>query len=337
MSKGEELFAKEALSMKSLKKLDKDELMSTIEINLQELVDYYYEDFNQKEEREWRRKFMDLILSKKYFLKPLAKIIKESDEEVPDGLAFILYDMISCAAKTVQIKTNDINGSNISQEDKDNAIREMKEELDESREAISDIIYTLNKKTIKKLKKMGFKESYAMLLAPALFNSQYVSVKNLYRFTRTMTNAFYNTYIASLAKNEDDQVVTVAGADLANPKVISQVMSLVTKDMNLGDYAEMIKQILLEKRDKGFDAIKKAMPVYNAITAWCLATLEDKKIFNKATRKALIKSFGDARVRDSKRGTDAKRRVEFSELDPDMYPNIAKAFDRVMHNTPDKE
>ena len=40
----------------------------------------------------------------------------------------------------------------------------------------------------------------------------------------------------------------------------------------------------------------------------------------------IIKSYGIQIQRDIKRGRDAKRRVVFSELDPDMYPKICKAF-----------
>lgn len=330
MAKGEELFAKETLGLKGLKKLDKGELNSTIELNLQELVDFFYEDFHRKEEKEYRPKFTDLVLSKKYFLKPLAKIIKNSDEETPEGLPFMLYDTITSATRFIGNKIREVEESNISDEDKKTAIDTMKADLDESKEAIYDIIIALSKKPIKKLKKLGFKESYATMIAPVMFSSQYVSARNMFRFTRTFTNALYNTYIASLAKNADDEVVTTAGADLGNAKVIAAIMKILTKDMNLGDYAEFVKQILLEKRDKGFDAIEKALPVYNAITAWALAVLDDKALFNKATRKNVIESFGKQRAMDEKHGRDAKRRVVFGELDPDMYPNIVKAFNRVV-------
>jgi hypothetical protein len=336
MSKGEELFAKEALNLKGLKKLDKDELISTIEINLQDLVDYYYENLHRKEEREYRNKFTDLILSKKCFLKPLAKIIKTSDEEVPEGLAFMLYDTMATTARFVSNKTFEIKKSNISDEDKKSAIDALKSELEESKIAIGDVLITLTKKTVKKLKKLGFKEVYAVAIAPALFSPQYVSAKNMFRFTRTVTNALYSAYNSSLAKNEDDETVTTAGADLANVKTIAAVMHIITKDMNLGDYAEFVKQILLEKRDKHFDGIGSAMPVYSAITAWALATLEDKHVFNKSTRRNIIESFGKQRAIDEKHGHDAKRRIVFSELDPDMYPNIVKAFNKVV-NKDDKD
>ena len=339
MAKGEELFAKEALNLKSLKKMDKDELISTIEINLQELVDFYYEEFHRKEEREYRSKFTDLVLSKKLFLKPLAKIIKNSDEEVPEGLAFMMYDTVTLAAKTVNDKIREIKESNIPDADKENAIKELNSEFQDAKGDVLEVVGMLVKKTAKKLKKIGFKEVYAYSIAPALFSPQYVSAKNVFRFVRTLTNCLYTTYTMSLAKNEDDEVVTTAGTDLSNPKTIASVMYLITKDMNLGDYGEFVKQILLEKRDKGFDSIGPALPVYNAITAWALAMLEDKKTFNKGTRKNVIQSFGEQRARDEKRGRDAKRRVVFSELDPDMYPNIVKAFNKVVNkdNSDDKE
>ena len=336
MAKGEELFAKDALGFKSLKKMDKDELISTIEINLQELVDYYYDEFHKKEEREYRNRFTDLVMSKKYFLKPLARIIKHADDGVPEGLAFMLFDTVSRAGKTAADKVREINDSDMSAEDKAAAIKEAQALFDEVKQDVAEVIGMLTKKSVKKLKKIGFKEGYAMMLAPALFNSQYVSAKNVFRFIRVLTNTMYMTYIKSLAVDEDDRKVTTAGADLANPKVISAVMSIITKDMNLGDYAEFIKQLLLEKRDKAFDNIGDGLPVYNAITAWCLAVLEDKKIFNKSTRKNLIESFGEQRARDEKRGRDAKRRIVFSELDPDMYPNIVKAFNKVIKPEEDK-
>ena len=336
MAKGEELFAKDALGFKSLKKMDKDELISTIEINLQELVDYYYDEFHKKEEREYRNRFTDLVMSKKYFLKPLAKIIKHADDGVPEGLAFMLFDTVSRAGKTAADKVREINDSDMSADDKAAAIKEAQALFDEVKQDVAEVIGMLTKKSVKKLKKIGFKEGYAMMLAPALFNSQYVSAKNVFRFIRVLTNTMYMTYIKSLAVDEDDRKVTTAGADLANPKVISAVMSIITKDMNLGDYAEFIKQLLLEKRDKAFDNIGDGLPVYNAITAWCLAVLEDKKIFNKSTRKNLIESFGEQRARDEKRGRDAKRRIVFSELDPDMYPNIVKAFNKVIKPEEDK-
>ena len=336
MAKGEELFAKDALSIKSLKKMDKEELISTIEINLQELTDYYYDEFHKKEEREYRNRFSDLVLSKKYFLKPLIKIIKHTEDGVPEGLAFMLFDTASRAGRTVTERTKEINESDMSAEDKANAIKEVQSLFDEVKQDVADVIAMLTKKSVKKLKKIGFKEGYAMMLAPALFNSQYVSAKNVFRFIRVLTGTMYMTYVKSLALDEDDHKVTTAGADLANPKVISAVMSIITKDMNLGDYAEFIKQLLLEKRDKAFDGIGDGLPVYNAITAWCLAVLEDKKIFNKATRKNLIESFGEQRARDEKRGRDAKRRIVFSELDPDMYPNIVKAFNKVVKPEEDK-
>lgn len=337
MSRGEELFSKEALNIKSLKKMDSDELLSTIEINLQELVDYFYEDYHHKEERDYRTAFTNLILSKKCFLKPLKKIIKKSDEELPEGLSFMMYETITNAGRMVQLKTNDINHSNISQEDKDKAIEEMNAELKDARESIYELLYDLTKKTCKKLKKIGFKGSYAYMIAPALFSPQYVSGKNMFRFTRTLTNALYTAYIASLAKNEDDQMVTTAGADLADPKVIAAVMEIITKEMNLGDYAEFVKQILLEKRDKALDMVEKALPVYSAITTWCLSVLESKRVFNKGTRKSVIQSFGEQRTRDEKRGIDAKRRISFSELDPDMYPNIVKAFNKVVNKDTDDD
>ena len=83
--------------------------------------------------------------------------------------------------------------------------------------------------------------------------------------------------------------------------------------------------------------VEKALPVYSAITTWCLSVLESKRVFNKGTRKSVIQSFGEQRTRDEKRGIDAKRRISFSELDPDMYPNIVKAFNKVVNKDKDDD
>jgi hypothetical protein len=94
-----------------------------------------------------------LILSKKLFLKPLAKIIKNSDEEVPEGLCFMLYDTITLASKTVNDKIREIKESNMSDTDKENAIGELTGEFNDAKGDVLEVISTLCKKTVKKLKK----------------------------------------------------------------------------------------------------------------------------------------------------------------------------------------
>ena len=87
MSRGDEIFNKEALALKQLRKMDKGELDSTIEINLQSLVDYYYNDIHHKDEREYREQLMNLVVDKKYFLKPVLRIYKDNDDVIP------IYDL----------------------------------------------------------------------------------------------------------------------------------------------------------------------------------------------------------------------------------------------------
>ena len=80
MTRGEEIFAKDCLSIKSLKKMDKGELISTLEINLSSLVEYYYEDFHHKEEHNFRPFVIDLVMSKKLFLKPVLLCLIDPQE-----------------------------------------------------------------------------------------------------------------------------------------------------------------------------------------------------------------------------------------------------------------
>ena len=114
MTRGEEIFAKDCLSIKSLKKMDKGELISTLEINLSSLVEYYYEDFHHKEEHNFRPFVIDLVMSKKLFLKPVLKIVKESEDVVPEGLAFLVWDCLNQARHMINNKITPEYCSNIS-------------------------------------------------------------------------------------------------------------------------------------------------------------------------------------------------------------------------------
>lgn len=332
MSNGDEIFGKDGLHLKSLKKLDKRELDSMIEMNIQTVVNYYYEDLYRKDERAFRGKMTDLVLNKKLFLKPVMRIFKENPDAIPTGLAFMLYDNLNQGNIHTNIEVAKLrDNQQLSKEDIDARIQELNAFYSEVRNNVLEVMEALTKKTAKKLKKMGMKKEYAILLAPAIISADYLTVKNCFRFIRTLTNAFYAVFNASLVKQEDGKMVSELGIDLTDPENIAKIMSLVTKNMDLGVYAEFIKQILLEKRDRQLDSLSKAqLNVYAAITVYAENTLEDKEVFNGKTRQQIIKSFLAQRERDEKNNRDAARRVSFEHLSEDMYPRIRKAFNRVV-------
>lgn len=330
MSRGDEIFNKEALALKQLRKMDKGELDSTIEINLQSLVDYYYNDIHHKDEREYREQLMNLVVDKKYFLKPVLRIYKDNDDVIPTGLAFMIYDQMNQMREASNREIENLKGSNITNEEITNKTKEIVDLANEATKNVWDTLMILTEKTTKKLKKLGVKEKYGSILAPAMFSADYVSGKNLFRFVSILTNALYKAYKSSLVDEEGVKKSTF-GIDITKAKNIGKIMNIITKDMDLGTYGQLILRILLEKRDRSFEQLDSyQLGVYNAISVWALGVLEDKDIFGNKTRQEIIKAFLLQRERDEKRGRDAKRRVEFSDVNEEDYPRISKAFEKVV-------
>ena len=330
MTRGEEIFAKDCLSIKSLKKMDKGELISTLEINLSSLVEYYYEDFHHKEEHNFRPFVIDLVMSKKLFLKPVLKIVKESEDVVPEGLAFLVWDCLNQARHMINNKiTAEQNSQKPAEEIKTN-VDELKALYAETIEEAMNLLEVLSAKNIKKLKKIGMKKEFASIIAPSLLSPEYVSGKNMFRFVNLITRNLYNV-AKSAIKTEDDHDVYTSGVEFDNSKTIRKIFDIMTKDMDISTYAEVIRQLLLEKRDRNFDNLDShQLAVYNAITDYALSVLENKDIFSGKTRIEIIKAFMTQRHRDEKRGVDAKRRVSFADLNEDDYPRIIKAFKKVV-------
>lgn len=329
MAKGEEIFGRDALAIKTLRKLDKGELDSTIEINLIPLVEYYYDYIHHKEEREYRTKLIDLVLNKKLFLKPISRIYRDNEESIPEGLAFIIWDSLKQAGFSVQEAIAQVKASNLPAEEIKAKIEAIEANFNEAKVAAVEVLDTLTAKTVKKLKKLGMKKDFAFMLAPALFSEEYVTPKNMFRFIHAMTTNIYDVVAAASIKTEDG-VVNGLGVDLSSKKAIGKLLEIVTKSMDLGTYGEFIKQLLLEKRDNKFDALtQQQLAVYAAITNYALGVLEDKNIFSNKSRQEILKSYGIQVSRDIKRGRDARRRVVFTELEEDSYPRIVKALRKI--------
>ena len=327
---GEELFAKDCLNMKALKKMDKGELISTIEINLQALVDYYFENLYSKNEAEYREKVTDLVLSKKYCLKPLTKIYKENPDSIPSGTAYMIYEILNNAWRGIQDKIQAEKESNKPKDEKQKIIEGITNLYAEVRQDAFEVFELISKKQAKKLKKIGVNKAFAAALAPVMLPTDYITNKNLYRMVHNLTSALYSNYKESMIKDQDGSEVSDFGLDITKPKNIAKLFLVFTKSMDVGTYANFIKQLLLEKRDKSFDNMdQNQLAVYNAITAYALSMLDDKDVFGNKTRQEIIRGFSEQRRRDEKRGYDARRRVSFSELDPDTYPRISKAFNKL--------
>lgn len=330
MSRGEEIFNKEALAFKALKKLDKGELDSTIEINLQALVDYYYNDIHHKDEREYREDLMNLVVDKKLFLKPVLRIYKDNEDVIPSGLPFMIYDQIKQMTEASNREIENLKNSNIPKEEITAKTKEIIDLVNEATENVWEALMVLSEKNIKKLKKLGIKEKYGSVIAPAILSADYVNSKNMFRFVSIFTNALYAAYTKSLV-DEDGVKKSTFGIDITKAKNIGKIMHIMTKDMDLGTYGQLVLRILLEKRDHKFEQLNSyQLGVYNAISVWALGVLEDKDIFGNKTRQEIIKAFLIQRERDEKRGRDAKRRVEFSDISAEDYPRISKAFEKVV-------
>ena len=196
--RGEELFAKDCLGMKALKKMDKGELMSTIEINLQSLVDYYFEDYYRKDESEYRETLQDLVLSKKYFLKPLSKIMKENPDSVPSGTAYMIYEVLNNATRVINDRIQAEKDSNKPKEEKEKAIDELNMLFKETQADVFDCLAELTTKARKKLKKLDIKKEYCAAIAPVMLPTDYITNKNLGRMVRSLTSTLYNVYKASI-------------------------------------------------------------------------------------------------------------------------------------------
>lgn len=328
-AKGEEIFAKDALNIKQMKKMDKTEIDSTIEINLQNLVDYYYTSIYHKEERPFRTKLIDLVLSKKYFIKPIMRIYKDNPEIIPEGLPLMMVDCVEQSRRIINEKIEAEKASNKPKEEIESTVKALEDYFITTSNEVMDVLKDICEKNIKRLKKLGMKKEYAVLFAPHILSAEYVTSKNMFRFVNDLTKAIYKL-VAVSQKEVDGENVTVLGIDLTNKKVLAKFLELNTKSMDLGTYGEFIKQILLEKRDKNIDQLSQAqLAVYSAITNYALRVLDDKDIFNNKSRQEILKSYGIQLQRDEKRGRNAKRRVVFSELDSDMFPRITKALDKI--------
>lgn len=323
--KGEELFTE--LAVKTLKKLDKTEIKSTIELNLQEIVNWYFNEGFKKEERKYLPKLHDLVLSKKLFIKPVIKLAKEDPEFIPTGLPYMVFEIKKHAGYQVNDAIKVIRESQISKEEMEMKIKEVTDEYTDICTAVNELYSVICKKNIKKLDKLGVPEEYATLIAPVIFDTEIVNKKNIFRIVNNMTSTMYSVYQSSI----DDEGNTVMKIDLGNPKSMNKVLQLITKSMDMSTYASFIMALLLEKRTSAFDKMTQAQRrVYNAITTYALAVLEDKDIFSGKTRVAIIREMAEIRKNDAKMGRDAIRRIPLSELAEDMYPHICKAFNKVV-------
>ena len=339
MSRGKELFDRDNLGEKGLKKLNKADLVATIELNLEPLCEYYYEDIHHKEEREFRPVLIDLVMDKKLFLKPVAKIAKTNPEAIPEGLAFMIFDTLEMANRNIEDKIRQEQESQKPEEEKKQIIEALNKFNVSIHKNVFEVLPLITTKNIKRLRKIGIKKFWAGLIAAIMLSPDYVTNKNMFRFIRTFTNQLYKIYGRSIEKDESGNKVSTIGIDFKQNKAMDAFFKVVTKKFDTATMAEFVKQLLLEKRDKKMDTMTQdEVNMYGAITNWTLRTLESKEVFNKKTRKAIIKGFGDQRVRDEKRQRDARRRVNFKELDADMYPRIVKAYNEVIgNNTEEKQ
>lgn len=335
--RGDELFSKDCLNAKTLRKMDKEDLYSTYLCTLQTLQEYFYEDLYQKDEKSFRTKFNDLILNKGDFLRPIYKMLKKGmfdGTELPLGLAFIIDNQLKLGKRNMDNQIAELRNSNLSKEDIAAKIGEMNEEYDKIYECAQNVLDILCKRTVKKLKKMGMNGDAARLLAPTIPEGQYLDGRNFFFIAHELCEALYGVYMLSLSATAGVGKIKTSnlGVDLTNPESIKDIFNLFLKDADTRVMKNVVEQLLLDKKPRNFNTwSKEKVAVYNAITVYALETMESKKVFDNDDREEIIKDIMRRRENDAKNNRDAERRVIFSELAKDMvetYPRIANAWNK---------
>ena len=355
---GKEIFSE--LKPKALKKLSKKELDDVVAINLQPLLDYYFYDSFRGEERKYEDALTDLACSFKFFIKPLQRLIKKDKKskgnEVPDGLHVMLKDSLEKAYRRVDKRIQSFQGGGKITPETEEEIKNLQAMWLELRDAIEEICEMLTKKTTKKLMKLGMAEEFAVELAATVVPEDYLNEHNVRKYIHKTNQALYNITRRGVKRDEsedahEDEYINTVGVNLTSTDVIKEIYEIVLKGAERDVVINGIAGIMLEKRGGQFQNFTKPqLSVYNAITKLALSILEGEDILNtngakfakgKAGKKAkkelaiskkelrkFMKFFSSERRRDIKNGHDAPRRVSFTNLADDMYPNVIKAFKR---------
>lgn len=304
--------------VKKMYKKDKDN-MYAIEVTLPNVIDIYYNALWTKAYQPYRGKFNDMILNP-YYLKALKRLVKNDSTMIQrediEPMSFILLSELDVARRQVQEELKRENERSISEEEKKSNMVFINEQFDKLCDLVWEVTEKINSKKIKKLTKMGCNPSKANELASYLVNTNVITDRNIFKFSRLMFANIRNMYEATSTYSDDKATfVNNIGLPLEVPEGIEELMEKFTlKDANKNVYFNMILAGSLDIKDKYFDKLPNASKAfYNALTNYYL-TILNSDIFDKSDRIQLFKEVMKRRVDNNKNGYESQRRITFSAL-----------------------
>ena len=353
---GNDIFGKNGnLSRNNLKKAKKKKnLAKLLKSELPILVEYYFTTFNKKDERrKFEEPLLKLVGSEAYFIEPIRKLLKKAKKdkelELPIGLATMLMDNLDEIRRMYRAQINKMGGNGNLTEDAKNRIETIKELSNLLIEHTTDIVDVLNKKRIKKLTKLGMSEEYAKILARTWVPAKCLSSHNIRRYVYRTNLALYDIQRIGVKQDnlgdEENRFKNDVGLNLSDPDVIKDIYELMFKGIERKTYINMLVGIMLERKGERYTSFtKQELVCFNAIKKLILDVLEGNEFINiskekmskkeakkelKLSKKELkhfMQLYSEERAKDQDRKRDSARRVSFSNLDKEDYPNIVKAF-----------
>lgn len=310
----------EDLKPKKVKKMwkkDKDNLY-VVETCIPIIIETYYDVLWTKQFQQYRNKFNEIILNP-YFLKSVKRILKGdgmiSKEDI-EPLSFIILAELDTARKQVQEEIKRENERSISEEEKKSNMMFINEQFEDLCSLSFEITEKINSKKIKKLVNQGCNPSKANELASYIVNSNVLTERNVFKFSRLMFANIRNMYEATSTYSDDKSTfVNNIGLPLEVPEGIEKLMEKFTlKEANKNIYFNMILAGSLDVKDKYYEKLPPASKAfYNALTNYYLQCL-NSDLFDKSDRIKLFKEVMKRRVDNNKNGYESQRRITFSAL-----------------------
>ena len=349
-----ELFGKDTpdnLSEKSLKKAakKKKDLIEVVESNIPFMVEYYF----GKSDHKWIE-YIHRLVGSKYFLKPLKALLKDQKKNkttLPKGLHVIMIDSVDKVRELFNKKIGQYQNQNGNQSHSDlnsDFIQQLKEKCNEQESAIMKIASSMVKKERKAFEGLGIEEQYASKLALACVPKKYLNEHNIGKYIHRLNNTLMLVMNAGLEKdvneNGEERFINHIGVNLASLEVLAAIYGIFLHGVSRKVYLKALVSVLLERRSKAnqyFNKPQKSM--YNNISNLILQILEGEIVINTSGKKMDKKDLKEAkiskkelrkimahyskeRLRDMSKNNDSTRRIIFSSLAEDMYPNILKVF-----------
>ena len=347
------------LNKKGLQKAGKNERVEIIESNLEFLCEFYF-GRGQTKDRDKLGHVYELMGSEKYFLKPMAKIIKKAkkdkDIEIPKELHVIINDTIDKYRALRQQRMQRMMGSqNVNTEYSHQASVQLKEKYDNLIEQMANLESMLCIKDAKKLMKMGFMEEYAFEMAKTFIPSKCLTKYNVGRYFHNLNSTLVKLarigYVKNESENGEESYRNLIGMDITNKEVIGELYNMFFKGVNRNVYLVALAKFLLEMRGKFIQNFTKFQKeVWNRENELVTDILEGnaaisidktkkakKQVITKKELKKIMRFYSDERMKDLKHGRDGQRRILIKSLSTEEYPRLNKAFEDTLGDSIDED